>query len=142
MVYKLNPSINDLLNNNLYKLYIDEQLFLVPLWYNEVHFDGSGCEILVICEPELRDGITIDDDNNIHVEIKIDFVNLAKLIGENTHIPISIGNKEVYIPVSELYMKKEQYYRIKHQGLSKIKNDIHNVSEKADIIIKVILIFV
>ena len=36
MVYKLNPSINDLLNNNLYKLYIDEELFLVPLWYNEV----------------------------------------------------------------------------------------------------------
>jgi curved DNA-binding protein CbpA len=142
IVYKLNPSINDLLNNNLYKLYVDEQLFLVPLWYNEVHFDGSGCEILVFCEPELYEGITIDDDNNIHMEIKIDFDNLAKLIGENKHIPITIGNKEVYIPVSELYMKKEQYYRIKQQGLSKIKNDIHNVSEKADIIIKVNILFI
>jgi curved DNA-binding protein CbpA len=142
MVYKLNPSINDLLNNNLYKLYIDEQLFLVPLWYNEVHFDGSGCEILVICEPELCEGTTIDDDNNIHIEKKIDFNNLAKLIGENKNIPITIGNKEVYIPVSELNMKKEQYYRIKQQGLSKIKHDIHNVSEKADIIIKVTLLFV
>jgi curved DNA-binding protein CbpA len=142
MVYKLNPSINDLLNNNLYKLYIDEQLFLVPLWYNEVHFDGSGCEILVFCEPELCQGITIDDDNNIHIETNIDFVNLAKLIDENNNIPISIGNKEVYILVSELYMKKEQYYRVKQQGLSKIKNDIHNVSEKADIIIKVNILFV
>jgi len=141
MVYKLNPSINDLLNNNLYKLYIEEQLFLVPLWYNEVHFDGSGCEILVFCEPELCKGITIDDDNNIHIEIKIDFDNLAKLISENKNIPITIGNKEVYIPVSELYMKKEQYYRIKQQGLSKIKHDIHNVSEKADIIIKITLLF-
>ena len=142
MVYKLNPSINDLLNNNLYKLYIDEQLFLVPLWYNEVHFDGSGCEILVFCEPELYEGITIDDDNNIHMEIKIDFDNLAEFIGENKHLTIPIGNKEVYIPVSELYMKKEQYYRIKQQGLSKIKNDIHNVSEKADIIVKVTILFV
>ena len=141
MVYKLNPSINDLLNNNLYKLYIEEQLFLVPLWYNEVHFDGSGCEILVFCEPELCKGITIDDDNNIHIEIKIDFDNLAKLISENKNIPITIGNKEVYIPVSELYMKKEQYYRIKQQGLSKINNDIHNVSEKADIVIKITLLF-
>jgi DnaJ-class molecular chaperone len=141
MVYKLNPSINDLLNNNLYKLYIDEQLFLVPLWYNEVHFDGSGCEILVFCEPELYEGITIDDDNNIHMEIKIDFANLAKLIGENKHMPITIGNKEVYIPVSELHMKKEQYYRLKQQGLSKIKNDIHNVSEKGDIIIKINILF-
>jgi len=141
MVYKLNPSINDLLNNNLYKLYIEEQLFLVPLWYNEVHFDGSGCEILVFCEPELCKGITIDDDNNIHIEIKIDFDNLAKLISENKNIPITIGNKEVYIPVSELYMKKEQYYRIKQQGLSKINHDIHNVSEKADIVIKITLLF-
>ena len=141
MVYKLNPSINDLLNNNLYKLYIDKQLFLVPLWYNEVHFDGSGCEILVFCEPELCEGITIDDDNIIHMEIKIAFANLATLIGENKNITITIGNKEVYIPVSELYMKKEQYYRIKQQGLSKIKHDIHNVSEKADIIIKITLLF-
>ena len=141
MVYKLNPSINDLLNNNFYKLYIDEQLFLVPLWYNEVHFDGSGCEILVFCEPELCKGLTIDDDNNIHIEIKIDFVNLTKLIGENKNIPITIGNKEVYIQVSELYMKKEQYYRIKQQGLSKINHDIHNVSEKADIIVKVTILF-
>ena len=141
VVYKLNPSINDLLNNNLYKLYIDEQLFLVPLWYNEVHFDGSGCEILVFCEPELCDGITIDDDNNIHIESKISFNNLAKLIDETKNMPITIGNKKVYVPVSELYMKKEQYYRIKHQGLSKIKSDIHNVSEKADIIVKVTLLF-
>ena len=142
LVYKLNPSINDLLNNNMYKLYIDEQLFLVPLWYNEVHFDGSGCEILVICEPELCDGVTIDDDNNIHIETKIELVNLLKLISENKHVTISIGNKEVYIPISDLYMKKEQYYRIKHQGLSKIKSDIHNVSEKGDIIVKISISFV
>ena len=141
MVYKLNPSINDLLNNNVYKLYVDEQLFLVPLWYNEVHFDGSGCEILVICEPELCEGTTIDDDNNIHIETQIDFDNLAELIDENKYLSIPIGNKEVDIPVSELYMKKEQYYRIKQQGLSKIKHDIYNVSEKADIIIKITLLF-
>ena len=28
-IYKLNPSINDLFNNNLYKLYIGDKLFLV-----------------------------------------------------------------------------------------------------------------
>lgn len=34
--FQLNPSINDLLNNrNLYKLYVDDKLFLVPR-YNEV----------------------------------------------------------------------------------------------------------
>ena len=52
-IYKLNPSISDLLNNNLYKLFVNDELFLVPLWHNESYFDASGCEIMVICEPEL-----------------------------------------------------------------------------------------
>ena len=32
-IYKLNPNINDILHNNFYKLYIQEQLYLVPLWH-------------------------------------------------------------------------------------------------------------
>ena len=40
-IYKLNPTINDLLNNNLYKLYVNNELYLVPLWYNEIYFDNS-----------------------------------------------------------------------------------------------------
>jgi hypothetical protein len=76
-IYKLNPSIDDLLNNNFYKLYIENELFLVPLWYNESYFDISGSEIIVICEPELPKGMQIDDDNNILVEHEID-MNLVK----------------------------------------------------------------
>jgi hypothetical protein len=67
-IYKLNPTINDLLNNNLYKLYVNNELYLVPLWYNEIYFDNSGNEIIVLCEPDLPEGIKIDDDNNIYVE--------------------------------------------------------------------------
>jgi curved DNA-binding protein CbpA len=139
LVYKLNPSINDLINNNLYKLFVEDELFLVPLWYNEVYFDASNCEIMVICEPQLNENIIIDDDNNIHFETKIDFENLYKLISENKDIMIEIGNKQFSIPVSELLMKREQYYRIKGQGLTKVNNDtdIYNVSDKADIIVKI-----
>ena len=59
IVYKLNPTISDLMNNNLYKLYVNNELFLVPLWHNESYFDVSGCEIIVICEPELPEGIQL-----------------------------------------------------------------------------------
>jgi hypothetical protein len=37
--------------------------------------------------------------------------------------------------------KKEQYYRIKNQGLTKVKDDIYDVSEKADIIVKLSILF-
>jgi len=142
LVYKLNPSITDLMNNNLYKLFVEDELFLVPLWYNELYFDASGCEIMVICEPQLNENIIIDDDNNIHFETKIDFKNLYKLISENKNIIIEIGNKTFSIHVSELFMKREQYYRIKGEGLTRNNNeiDIYNVSDKADIIVKIKII--
>lgn len=135
--FKLNPSINDLLNNNLYKLHVDKKLFLVPLWYNEVYFDGSGCEIIVSCEPELPDYISIDDDNNIYTEKEVLFKNIIL----EKEIIIEIGEKKFKILIEDLYIRKEQYYRIKNQGLSKIKKDIYDVSEKADIIVKLSILF-
>ena len=58
----------------------------------------------------------------------------------NKPIIIQIGDKEFEIPSSKLFMKRDQNYIIKNQGLSKIKKDIYDVSEKADIIVKIILI--
>jgi curved DNA-binding protein CbpA len=136
-VYKLNPSINDLLNNNVYKLYANDELFLVPLWHNECYFDGSGCEIIVLCDPELPDGVKIDEDNNIHVTITINIHALSEMIFNNKLIDVIIGEKHHQITPSKLYIKSEQYYRIKNEGLSKIKKDIYDISEKTDIIVKI-----
>jgi curved DNA-binding protein CbpA len=140
-VYRLNPGINDLLNNNLYKLYVHDELFLVPLWHNESYFDGSGCEIMVICEPELPANITVDDDNNLIVNpVIIDRKELTEMLINNTPLTINVGDKIHFILLTNLYMKREQYYRIKNQGLSKIKKDIYDVSEKTDIIVKISII--
>lgn len=140
LLYKLNPNIDDLMENNVYKLYVNDILYLVPLWYNEVYFDSSCNEIIVICEPELE-GIRIDDDNNIYLETIILQKDILNLILENKNISLSIGKQEIYIPVSELNMKREQIYRIKNKGISRVKNDIYDVSEKADIIVKIIISF-
>jgi len=139
-LYKLNPSLNDLFNNNVYKLYVDAKLYIVPLWHNELYFDGSGCEIIVICEPDLPKNIKIDEDNNIYVEIKLSAYQelCAKIINQSS-IEVDVGNNVFNIPISELYMKKEQYYKIKGKGISKIKNDIYDITEKADIIVKMVI---
>jgi DnaJ-class molecular chaperone len=137
-IYKLNPSINDLFNNNLYKLYIGDELFLVPLWHNESYFETrSNSEIMVICEPELDKNITIDDDNNICIDIMINANDIPTLIINNALIPVQIGNKELSIPIEYLYMKKTQIYKIKGQGISKVKRNIYDVSEKTDVIVHI-----
>jgi hypothetical protein len=140
-IYKLNPSINDLINNNVYKLNVNNELFLVPLWNNESYYDSSGCEIIVICEPELPYDITIDEDNNICVDYSVLLKDdLYKLIQENEKLYVTIGSKIFPIPLSHLYMKREQFYRIKNEGLPQPQNDMYNISEKTDIIVKIILI--
>ena len=140
-VYKLNPSINDIINNNLYKLHVNDELYLVPLWHNESCFDGSGCEIIVICEPELPENIIIDDDNNLIVTKTIKAKDeLPEMLINNTPLTLNIGDKIHSISLCNLYMKREQIYRIKNQGLSKVKKDIYDVSEKTDIIVKIVII--
>lgn len=139
-IYKLNPSIDDLLLNNIYKLYINNNLFLVPLWHNESYFDSSNCEIIVICEPELPANIKIDDENNLHIEIMVTINEefISKILN-NENIIIPIGSKQILLPISQIFMKKEQIIRIKKEGLSKIKKDIYDIEEKTDIIIKLII---
>jgi hypothetical protein len=143
--YKLNPSIDDLFENNVYKLYVNEQLFLVPLWHNELYFESSELnnfkEIIVSCEPELSENIKIDDNNDLIVKIKFNLIDIPNLIINNGKIFFNIGKKELSIPVSNLYMKTNQYYRIKNEGLSKInEDDIYDVSNKSDIIVNINLI--
>jgi curved DNA-binding protein CbpA len=140
-IYKLNPSINDLLHNNFYKLYVQEQLYLVPLWHKESYYDGSGCEIIAICEPDLPDNIKIDDDNNLIVDIEIyAYSDLPNMIINNQDISFDIGDESFSIPPSELYLKREQHYRLKGKGLVNVKKDLYDLSDKSDIIVKIIFI--
>ena len=139
-VYKLNPSLEDMIEHNLYKLYVDDKLFLVPLWHNELYFDNSGCDIIVICEPELPKHIWFDDDNNIYYELSINSNEIANMILKNECVEIKLSKRSIQIPVSELYMKPEQYYRVKNKGLTKIKDDIYDVTEMADLIVKINLV--
>ena len=141
LIYKLNPSINDLMNNNVYKLYVDDQLYLVPLWHNESYYDGSGCEIIAICEPILPDNIKIDDDNNLIVEIDISVYNdLPEMILQNDSLSFNIGNNTFSIPLNNLYMKREQNYLIKNKGLVNIQKELYDLSDRSDIIVKIKLI--
>ena len=138
-IYKLNPRIHDLMNNNIYKLYVNEELFLVPLWHNESYFESTNGEMIVLCDPELPSNITLDDDNNICIETTIDTLDaFLLLIKEKQPICITIADKIFQIPLSNLYIKREQIYRIKNEGLSKTKKDIYDISEKTDILVKII----
>jgi len=144
LIYKLNPTINDLMNNNIYKLNVNDQICYVPLWINESYFDVSGCEVIVLCEPDIPNNISIDEDNNIHLIREVSIANeLIHLLTSNTNLKIELANKVFEIPIEELYMKKEQIFAIKNRGLNLLDDFNVNItyySEKADIIVKIKLV--
>ena len=135
----MNPSIDDILDNNLYKLYVNDTLFLVPLWHNEVYFDCSGCEIIVICQPQLEEHVTIDDDNNVHVTINVTLADMTVLLGGTKNIIVKIGKQEFAIPVNELFVRRKQYYKFQNRGISYVKDEFCDINDKSDIIVKVIM---
>ena len=141
-VFILKPNLKDIMEHNIYKLYVDDQLYLVPLWHNELYFDApDGSEIIVLCHPKLPTNITIDENNNIYYEecIRIDD-NLLHLIKYNNFVSLEVGEKWFSIPLNKLFLKEEQVFRFKGQGISQIiEKDIYNVSCKADIIVKILL---
>ena len=142
-IFILHPTINDLWDNNIYKLFFNGHMYLVPLWHNELYFDiqeSNGSEIIVLCKPKLQDELTIDENNNIYIQKRIHASDLKDLIFNNKFVSLEIGSKSFSIPINQLYMKKEQIYRFKGQGIAQISEyDIYNVSKKSDIIVKIII---
>jgi hypothetical protein len=139
-IFILNPTIKDLIEHNLYKLHIQEEVFIVPLWHNEIYFDTkAGNEVFVLCNPELPNNVSIDENNNICCSLHLCLKDID--VKTDTHVSLSLyESHEIKIPLEHLYLKKEQKYLIQGHGISYIKEtDIHNIGEKSDIIIKIII---
>jgi hypothetical protein len=136
-IFILNPSLNDILSNNVYKLEVNKNIYFVPLWHSEVYFDNiDGGDIIVKCIPELPDNMTIDENNNLHITIKLSF---TYSLFDDSCIHIKLGSKGLDIPIDKLYIKKSQTYYFRKSGVSQIlDSDIYNVDSKGDIIVKII----
>jgi len=135
-IYVLNPSINDLFQNNVYKLDVDNKLYFVPLWHSEMYFDS---DIIVKCNPELPYNVEIDEENNLIITERISHNNtIASLFFEKSR-PIKIGDYSFELPMNQLFVRQYQTFILRGKGISKIvENNIYEIEDKADIIVKII----
>ena len=130
----LNPSLADILSDNVYKLDLLGKTFYVPLWHHEVIFDHSGNDVIVKCVPELEDHITIDNNNNIHCYFKVPINEVL----QKEKIELMLGNKIVEIDSKTLFIKKHQTYAFRNNGILKINPEhIFSTEERANIYVDI-----
>jgi DnaJ-class molecular chaperone len=131
-IYILNPSLEDLLENNVYKLDIDGKIYLVPLWHSEVYFDGSGCDIIVQCIPDLPENMYIDENNALHVNINAPFT--ISLL-DSPSVLFKLGKQTFPLQVQ---FKRTQTCYLHNQGISIIdEKNMYNIFPKGGVYVKI-----
>jgi len=130
----INPSLDNLMNDEIYKFEFDDEIYYVPMWHHELVYELSDNLLIVQCESTLPEYINVDQFNNLYVNIS----TTIKSILNETNITINLGSKQFFIPINELYIKKYQRYILKRLGISLIDtNEIYNVENRADIYIDI-----
>ena len=126
----LTPKLSDIMSDNLYKLAMDGKIYIVPLWHHKLVYDNSGSDLYVICKPSLPSGISIDNDNNIIVELSY---ALGELFEKHRH-EFLVGDAKFSFDRDELRMREHNLLIIQNVGLAKINAlDMYNVSARSDI---------
>ena len=132
----LNPTIDDLLDDKVFKLDIKNQVFLVPLWNYEVCYDISGNDLIIYSIPEIDDNIIIDNENNIIYN----FNSSIQDVLNKEFITIEIGNKVLKIPIDTLYIKNNQQFIFKDNGILKIDEfNLFSTKNRGNIYINITL---
>jgi hypothetical protein len=139
----LNPNINNLFNDDLYKLDFNNDIYYIPLWHSEISYDLSANEnknnssLIIKCIPTLPEHISIDHFNNIHIQMKTSILDIFS----KENLPISCGEKVFEIPISDLYIKTNQTYTFYKKGISSINTkEIYDVSRKSNIYVHLELV--
>lgn len=126
----LNPKLEDLFEEQVYKLKVKEHLFFIPLWHDELVYDLSGTNLYVNCEPILPENIQIDNNNNIYITKNYTMNDIWK----NDKLNIEFNN--IVINTRNLLMRSNQTIKYKNYGIPKINiKDPFDTSKKGDVFV-------
>ena len=134
----LNPTLDVLFNDNIFKLEIDDKEFYVPLWHHELHFSLQDKDLIVRCEPEIPENVWINERNDIYLTIQI---SINELFEKGFH-EFEVGEKLIKIDSESLKITKEkQIILLKEKGILKINEEhTYDASVRGDIYVEVFLV--
>jgi len=134
----LHPFLSDVLENNIFRLEVESDTFIVPLWHHHLVYDTKyGGEIFVDCYPILPDNMWIDEYNNLHTIVEYNLYDIWSL----EIIVVDIGINKIEIPKNELLMSHKQTKIVRGRGISRIiSNNLYDISERGDVYITISIV--
>lgn len=139
-IYILNPSIDDILNDKIYKLDLNDETIYFPLWHRKriIKQSDQSNNILIVSQPDISNNIFISKNNDIFYSINCD----VQTVFRNQCIDINIGNQLFKIDSKDITLTNEsQIKKFKNQGILKInKENMFDQSKRSDIYIEITLI--
>ena len=171
IVIRLNPSLLDMLLDRVYILHESGHTYYIPLWHSELHFkigstqkdrqhiystgvstDDEG-ELIVLCDPELPDNVTIDDHNHIYISLDVSINELFRaqvlpvIINEET----KANNILYYLHAADVTLRTDITQRVLLHGCGGIAsiqtthththaNDMYKVDKRANVYANIRLI--
>ena len=130
----LKSTIDDLLNNKIYKLELQDHDYYIPLWHKRFNIN----DILVLNEYELPDNIVIKENNDIWIHKEIPFHTLF----HDGDCEIFMGSKTIKIQADTLKITKiPQIKLFKNIGIPCVnKKDIYNFTKKSNVYVEILLV--
>ena len=152
IVIRLNPSLLDMLLDRVYILHECGHSYYIPLWHSELHFkigstqknkendeygeydDTKEGELIVLCDPELPDHVTMDDHNNIYISLDVSINELFKtqmvpvIISEE----IKANNIIYYLHAKDVTLRTDITQKVLLHGsggIASIHNSTTNTSD-------------
>lgn len=128
----LNPLIDHLFQDNVFKLQLDNNIIIVPLWHKELIYEDTNKTTYIYINPVLPNNIEIDSNNNIIVNLRENIKNILNKI----EYSFNIGNTIISINVNKIKLKSYQQIILNNKGISKINNNnVIDNSKKTNIIV-------
>ena len=140
----LKPSLKDVVQNNISVLQFEGQTFYVPLWHSELHYriEGSEKQLIVKCMPHLPDHMSIDANNELHIDVRADIRELLNRSAGVLRIPL-YEDDFIELQVKDLHIKPRQTVVLQNniRGISLIcVNDIYDVRHRAPVCVHLHLV--
>lgn len=107
------PSLTNLLDQQVYKLEHMGDFYFIPLWHDELEFELGDKQLVVIVNPKLPKNCWIDDSGTLHIRHECSVIDVL----DKGYVTIKVEDKTFSILSRDLAIKKEQTVCIRNKGI-------------------------